>query len=80
MPISILSESIISITDLKKNPTTVSETPITCVLSHNSPAFYTVSNDKMMDLLELEFNKRKQDEMILKLKNGLISFEDFING
>ena len=50
---SILVNNITNITELKKNPVVLSNTDVTCVLSNGKPCFYTVSPEKMNDLLSL---------------------------
>ena len=45
----------IGLAKFKLHPTKkAQETPITCVLAHNEPAFYTVTPERMKELLEAE--------------------------
>ena len=50
----ILSQNITSISELKKNPSAVKSNVDTCVMSHNKPAYYTVSPLRYAQLLRAE--------------------------
>lgn len=51
---SILSKNITNITELKKNPVELSKHDETCVLSNGKPCFYSVSPERMGQLLRGE--------------------------
>lgn len=60
----VLSNAIISITDLKKNPMQVQELfPAVCVLNRNKPAFYCVSPECYEKLLEIENDVRLNESI-----------------
>ena len=66
----VLTDAIISITDLKKNPMQVQELfPAVCVLNRNKPAFYCISPERYEELLEIESDVRL-NESIGELKAG----------
>ena len=66
----VLTDAIISITDLKKNPMQVQELfPAVCVLNRNKPAFYCISPERYEELLEIESDVRL-NESIGELKTG----------
>ena len=49
----ILSNTVIAVTDLKKNPMQVQElSPVVCVLNRNKPAFYCVSPERYQELID----------------------------
>lgn len=43
-----------SISELKKNPVKAAEHDVVCVLNRCKPAFYTVSPERMKELLDAE--------------------------
>lgn len=60
----VLTDAIISITDLKKNPMQVQELfPAVCVLNRNKPAFYCVSPERYEELLEIESDVRLNESI-----------------
>lgn len=59
-----LSNNITSISELKKNPMSVVSGDVTCVLNHNSPAFYIISAQKMESISEL-LSLSSKNEMFL---------------
>lgn len=62
----------VSISSLQKTTKPMLENDIVCVLKNNEPAFYTVSNDRMNELLNHEkISKKVQQEMIGKVVDSL---------
>lgn len=51
---TVLSKNITNITELKKNPVELSKHNETCVLSNGRPCFYSVSPERMKELLDAE--------------------------
>lgn len=49
-----LVNNITNITSLKKNPVELSKHKETCVLSNGKPCFYSVSPERMQELLDKE--------------------------
>ena len=70
----------IGLAKFKLHPTKkAQENPITCVLAHNVEAFYTVTPERMKELLEAErmLNQVKHDNEILERSNkSLIGLSD----
>lgn len=52
----ILTKVTLAITDLKKNPMAVFGEREVCILNRNKPTYYTVSPERMAELLEVEKN------------------------
>ena len=65
-----------SITELKKNPIKASEHDIVCVLNRCKPAFYTVSPERMAELLNAEKQALSLSEMRSTLIQSLESMHD----
>lgn len=68
---SILVNNITNITELKKNPVELSKVSETCVLSNGKPCFYSLSTDRMSDLLEKENELSRLKENLKESKNLL---------
>lgn len=54
MTTEIFTKVTLGITELKVNPMQVAEHDMVCVLSRSKPAFYTVSVERMEELLSAE--------------------------
>ena len=54
MTIEIFTNTTVGITELKVNPMQVSEHQMVCVLSRSKPVFYTVTPERMEELLYAE--------------------------
>lgn len=51
----------VSVTDIKKDPMIVAETSQVCVFKFGKPAYYTVSIERMAELLKAE-RERSENE------------------
>lgn len=54
MTIEIFTNTTIGITELKVNPMQVAEHQMVCVLSRSKPVFYTLTPERMEELLYVE--------------------------
>lgn len=54
MTIEIFTNTTIGITELKVNPIQVADHDVVCVLSRSKPVFYTVTPERMEELLYAE--------------------------
>ena len=59
----ILTSEIISVTEFRKNPLQVADQKEVCILKNNQAAFYTISPDRMAELLAAE-NKLKSGAQV----------------
>lgn len=50
----VLSSVTIGITDLRKNPMIFVNEPVVCVLSRSKPVYYTVTPERMAELVKAE--------------------------
>lgn len=73
---TILSQNITNITELKKNPVELSKHNETCVLSNGKPCFYSVSPERMAELLNAEKQALSLSEMRSTLIQSLESMHD----
>lgn len=72
---TILTANITNITELKKNPVELSKSKETCVLSNGKPCFYSVSPERMAELLQsYESLKRVKRSIHSMHDGGLINF------
>ncbi|AFV51538.1 hypothetical protein AVT64_gp64 [Acinetobacter phage YMC11/12/R2315] len=68
-----------SISELKKNPVKAAEHDVVCVLNRCKPAFYTVSPDKMAELLKSGKEKNDLFGDIATAYDCAISALDMVN-
>lgn len=68
MTIEIFTNTTVGITELKVNPMQVAEHQMVCVLSRSKPVFYTVTPERMEELLYAE-------EQFVNLNNLEVSSE-----
>lgn len=73
---TILSQNITNITELKKNPVELSKHNETCVLRNGKPCFYSVSPERMAELLNAEKQALSLSEMRSTLIQSLESMHD----
>lgn len=71
-----LTQNITNITELKKNPVELSKHNETCVLSNGKPCFYSVSPERMAELLDAEKLALELSEMRSTLIQSLESMHD----
>ena len=71
-----LTQNITNITELKKNPVELSKHNETCVLSNGKPCFYSVSPERMAELLNAEKQALSLSEMRSTLIQSLESMHD----
>lgn len=57
----ILTSNVVNITELKRTPVELANHRETCVLNNGKPCFYTVSSERMAELLEVE--KKYEDAL-----------------
>ena len=65
-----LTPNITNITQLKKNPVELSKSPETCILSNGKPCFYSVSPDRMLELLQAYEALRRVTRSIHSMYEG----------
>ena len=73
-----------SISELKKNPVKAAEHDVVCVLNRCKPAFYTVSPERIAQLIEAEEKLKELQELAKKDKRSLTKFiekilEDYVD-
>ena len=65
-----LTPNITNITQHKKNPVELSKSPETCVLSNGKPCFYSVSPDRMLELLQAHEALKRVTRSIHSMHDG----------
>lgn len=50
----LLTNITLAVSELKKNPMIATENSEMCILNRNKPVYYTVSPERMAELLEIE--------------------------
>ena len=60
----LLSNATLAVSELKKNPMVAIKENQLCILNRNAPAFYTVTPERMAELLKIE------SEFKRSVKNG----------
>ncbi len=73
---TILSANITNITELKKNPVELSKHKETCVLSNGKPCFYSVSPERMDELLKKERELNSKEKINSDLFNSIQSMQN----
>lgn len=70
----------IGLAKFKLHPTRkAQENPITCILSHNEAAFYTVTPSRMVELLEAEEIAKDRLKTLQMIHEGKLDASDLIN-
>ncbi|MEG1233577.1 MAG: hypothetical protein RSE18_07050 [Acinetobacter sp.] len=69
----------VSISSLQKSTKPMIENDVVCVLKNYTPAFYTVSPEKMMKLIDAESRAAMHLDALRKVASGELSAEDLIN-
>ena len=69
----------VSISSLQKSTKPMIENDVVCVLKNYTPAFYSVSPDRMKELLDSESKAKMHLDALRKVANGELSADDLIN-
>lgn len=54
----LLSNSIIAVTEFRKNPFMPDGVDVMAVMKNNKPEYYTITPERLAQLLDLEKNKK----------------------